>query len=111
MVTISRILTLTVSLPSPPPPPSTLLQLSDFGLARGSGGTAAFDDMPSTRGAAAKRRGRPRGERGDAVQPTLQMEKVDVYGFGVVLLELITGQKAMKEVHITSVVSGRGNHF
>ena len=45
------------------------------------------------------------------MQPTLQMEKVDVYGFGVVLLELITGQKAMKEVHITSVVSGRGNHF
>lgn len=39
-----------------------------------------------------------------ATQGILQLEKVDVYGFGVVLLELITGQKAMKEVHITSVV-------
>jgi len=33
-------------------------------------------------------------------------EQVDVYGFGVVLLELITGQRERKdEVHITTVAA------
>ncbi|CAI6009982.1 unnamed protein product [Closterium sp. NIES-65] len=77
-------------------------KLSDFGIARGSGGaTSSFEENPRR-----QRKSRAgRAERGEASEASMQMEKVDVYGFGVVLLELITGQKAMKEVHITSVVS------
>ncbi|CAI5941305.1 unnamed protein product [Closterium sp. NIES-64] len=75
-------------------------KLSDFGIARGSGGaTSSFEENPRR-----QRKSRAgRAERGEASEASMQMEKVDVYGFGVVLLELITGQKAMKEVHITSV--------
>ncbi|GJP73793.1 hypothetical protein CLOP_g4476 [Closterium sp. NIES-67] len=35
----------------------------------------------------------------------LDERKADVYGFGVVLLELITGQKAMQDVHITNLAA------
>ncbi|CAI5484142.1 unnamed protein product [Closterium sp. Yama58-4] len=77
-------------------------KLSDFGIARGSGGaTSSFEENPRR-----QRKSRAgRAERGEASEASMQMEKVDVYGFGVVLLELITGQKAMKEVHITSVAA------
>ncbi|CAI5461599.1 unnamed protein product [Closterium sp. Yama58-4] len=36
---------------------------------------------------------------------SMDERKADVYGFGVVLLELITGQKAMQDVHITSLAA------
>ncbi|GJP66106.1 hypothetical protein CLOP_g23025 [Closterium sp. NIES-67] len=77
-------------------------KLSDFGIARGSGGaTSSFEENPRR-----QRKSRAgRAERGESSEASVQMEKVDVYGFGVVLLELITGQKAMKEVHITSVAA------
>ncbi|CAI6002379.1 unnamed protein product [Closterium sp. NIES-65] len=74
-------------------------KLSDFGIAKGSsGGKTAFDDTPR------RKKSRKHKQVADVQSPSPQMEKADVYGFGVVLLELITGQKAMKEVHITTMV-------
>ncbi|CAI7733421.1 unnamed protein product [Closterium sp. NIES-54] len=67
-------------------------KLSDFGIAKGSsGGKSAFDDTPR------RKKSRKHKQVADVQSPSPQMEKADVYGFGVVLLELITGQKAMKE--------------
>ncbi|GJP50514.1 hypothetical protein CLOM_g9675 [Closterium sp. NIES-68] len=75
-------------------------KLSDFGIAKGSsGGNSAFDDTPR------RKKSRKHKQVADVQSPSPQMEKVDVYGFGVVLLELITGQKAMKEVHITTMAA------
>ncbi|CAI5457656.1 unnamed protein product [Closterium sp. Yama58-4] len=105
-------------------------KLSDFGLARGSTSHAAFDEPPRRRpnrrqrGAAAAGRDDASasssltavGSGGDSsseaeselLQPVVtrtDARKLDIYGFGVVLLELITGQKAMKDVHITSLAA------
>ncbi|GJP58863.1 hypothetical protein CLOP_g5798 [Closterium sp. NIES-67] len=107
-------------------------KLSDFGLARGSTSHAAFDEPPRRR---PNRRQRGAAGRDDAssnssltggigssssstdgnseteselLQPVVtrtDARKLDIYGFGVVLLELITGQKAMKDVHITSLAA------
>ncbi|CAI5526535.1 unnamed protein product, partial [Closterium sp. Naga37s-1] len=75
-------------------------KLSDFGIAKGSsGGKSAFDDTPR------RKKSRKHKQVADVQSPSPQMEKADVYGFGVVLLELITGQKAMKEVHITTMAA------
>ncbi|CAI7822001.1 unnamed protein product [Closterium sp. NIES-54] len=75
-------------------------KLSDFGIAKGSsGGKSVFDDTLRLK------KSRKHRQVADVQSPSPQMEKADVYGFGVVLLELITGQKAMKEVHITTMAA------
>lgn len=66
----------------------------------------AAEAVPLASGRGAADNGDADSEAQQAVVSRIDMKKVDVYGFGVVLLELITGQKAMKDVHITSLVRG-----
>ncbi|CAI7890061.1 unnamed protein product [Closterium sp. NIES-53] len=80
------------------------------GRRRGGGGKSGSDtdgeavlSRESTPHFARERESTPILSRENTIS-SMDERKADVYGFGVVLLELITGQKAMQDVHITSLV-------
>ncbi|CAI7774399.1 unnamed protein product, partial [Closterium sp. NIES-54] len=81
------------------------------GRRRGGGGKSGSDtdgeavlSRESTPHFARERESTPILSRENTIS-SMDERKADVYGFGVVLLELITGQKAMQDVHITSLAA------
>eukprot|EP00271_Cylindrocystis_brebissonii_P006947 TRINITY_DN1991_c0_g1_i1.p1 TRINITY_DN1991_c0_g1~~TRINITY_DN1991_c0_g1_i1.p1 ORF type:complete len:927 (+),score=193.25 TRINITY_DN1991_c0_g1_i1:259-3039(+) len=78
-------------------------KLAEFGVSSRDAGSGP---LPPKRSAASARH--PRRARKGGAGPTegeAVTEKTDVYAFGVLLLELISGQPPMKDVHITSLAA------